>query len=108
MAKRKPQKMSTGDAIKVLANEMKAHRQNIEMIYEHMKKIDYMIKDYSALFEQYVQHTKDGKAFIEKMEKLIQEKVDEQKTNEQADGQDTAGDKQDEGVRSEGVRAQEG
>ena len=107
MAKRK-NKITTSDAVKVLANELKVVKENQQRIYQYTQQLEYMVKDYSALFEQYVQHTKDGKAFIEKMEKLIQEKVDEQKTNEQADGQDTAGDKQDEGVRSEGVRAQEG
>jgi hypothetical protein len=60
------------------------------------------------LFEQYIGHTKDGKSFIKKMEKLIEEKVNEQKANEQADGLDTDGDSKDERVGAEGVRAQEG
>ena len=104
MAKRKP-KMTTGEAVKILANEMKIVQQNQTNIYQILQNHDYMIKDYSALFEQYIQHTKDGKSFIKKMEKLIQEKVDEQKANEQADGQDTDGDKQDERVGAEGVRS---
>ena len=107
MAKRK-NKMTTGEAVKILANELKVVKENLQRMYQYTQQLEYMIKDYSALFEQYVQHTKDGKSFIKKMEKLIQEKVDEQKANEQADGQDTDGDKQDKGVRSEGVRAQEG
>ena len=107
MAKRK-NKITTSDAVKVLANELKVVKENQQRIYQYTQQLEYMVKDYSALFEQYIQHTKDGKSFIKKMEKLIQEKVDEQKANEQTDGQDTDGDKQDKGVRSEGVRTQEG
>ena len=100
--------MSTGEAVKILANETKALKANIETLYKAYQRLDYMVKDYSALFEQYIQHTKDGKSFIKKMEKLMKERLDEQKANEQADGQDTERDKQNEGVGTEGVRTQAG
>tara|TARA_R110002020_G_scaffold90572_1_gene220607 strand:+ start:78 stop:395 length:318 start_codon:yes stop_codon:yes gene_type:complete len=105
MAKKK-NKMTTGDAVKILANEMKAVKENINIIFQSFQQLDYMVKDYSALFEQYIEHTKDGKSFIKKMEKLIEEKVNEQKANEQADGLDTSGDIKDERVGTEGVRTQ--
>tara|TARA_R100001463_G_scaffold53478_1_gene104499 strand:+ start:172 stop:489 length:318 start_codon:yes stop_codon:yes gene_type:complete len=105
MAKKK-NKMTTGDAVKILANEMKAVKENIHIIFQSFQQLDYMVKDYSALFEQYIEHTKDGKSFIKKMEKLIEEKVNEQKANEQTDGLDTDGDIKDERVGAEGVRTQ--
>ena len=105
MAKKK-NKLTTGDAVKILANEMKAVKENINIIFQSFQQLDYMVKNYSALFKQYIEHTKDGKAFVKKMEKLVKERVDEQKANEQADGRDTDGDIKDERVGAEGVRAQ--
>ena len=114
MAKKK-NKMSTGDAVKVLANEMKMVKQNQQMIFKKVNHNDLMLQDYIGLFERYIEHTKDGAKFIEKMKKLVddkkkelEEKQNEQQANESADGQDTSGDKQNEGVRAEGVCTQEG
>ena len=101
MAKRKQPKMSTGDAVKILANESKQMKSQILNMFEGMQRLDMIVQDYAALFERYIEHTEDGDAFVDKMKKLIEEKVDEQKANEQADGQDTDGDKQDEEVGAE-------
>ena len=114
MAKRK-NKMSTADAVKILANEMKIMKQNQEVVIEQINYQDLMIKDYFSLFERYMEHTKDGASFIKKMEELvkrkkkeIEEKNNEQKANESVDEENTDGDKQDERVGTEGVRSQEG
>ena len=110
MAKRKTKtpKMSAGEALKILANESKQIKENINVMWQNIQRLDVIQKDTIALFEHYIEHTKDGKSFIKKMDKLIKERLDEQKANEQADGQDTEGDKQDETVGAEGVRTQEG
>ena len=108
MAKRKPQKMSTGEAVKILANESKLTKDNMNVLGQNIQRLDMLQRDTIALFERYIEHTKDGKSFVKKMEKLVKERIDEQKANEQADGHDTDGDKQDEGVGTEGVRTQEG
>ena len=114
MAKRK-NKMSTADAVKILANEVKIIKQNQEVMIEQINYQDLMVKDYISLFERYMEHTEDGPAFIKKMEELIkrkkkeiEEKNNEQKSDEQADEKHTDGDKQDERVGTEGVRSQEG
>lgn len=101
MAKRKQPKMSTGDAVKILANESKQMKTQIVSMFEAMQRLDAIVQDYAALFERYIEHTEDGEAFVEKMKKLIEERVDEQKKDEQADGSDTDGDKQDEEVGAE-------
>ena len=107
--------MSTADAVKILANEMKIVKNNQQVIIEQLNSNDMMLKDYIGLFERYIEHTKDGDAFVKKMKQIVDTKVkemkeakDEQQANEQVDGQDTDGDKQNEGVGTEGVRAQEG
>ena len=115
MTKRKPNKMSTGDAVKILANEMKIVKNNQQVIIEQLNSNDMMLKDYIGLFERYIEHTEDGDEFVEKMKQMVDSKVqklkednNEQQANEQVNGADTDGDKQDEGVGAEGVRAQEG
>jgi|TARA_R110002020_G_scaffold3304_8_gene14975 uncharacterized protein YqeY len=107
MAKKK-HKMTTGEAVKVLATEMKQMKDAIMRQDMAMRDFNMALQDYIGLFEHYIEHTSDGKEFVEKMKALVEEKINEQKANEQADGQDTAGDKQDEGVGAEGVRSQEG
>ena len=107
MAKKK-NKISTGDAVKILANESKQTQNNLSILWQNIQRIDAMTKDVMALFEHYIEHTKDGKSFVKKMEKLVEERLSEQKANEQANGQNPDGNKQDKGVRAEGVRAQEG
>ena len=107
MTKRK-NKMSTGEAVKILAFESKQAKEEIINLKSVIHTLRLQLMDYMALFERYIQHTEDGDEFIKKMTKLVEEKANEQKANEQADGQDTNGDKQDKGIRSEGVRAQEG
>ena len=101
MAKRKQPKMSTGDAVKILANESKQMKTQIVSMFEAIQRLDAIVQDYAALFERYIEHPEDGEAFVEKMKKLIEERVDEQKKDEQADGSDTDGDKQDEEVGAE-------
>ena len=68
---------------------------------EGMQRLDMIIRDYSALFEHYIEHTADGKDFIDKMQKLIEEKTNEQKTDEQADASDSDGNSKNEGVGAE-------
>ena len=105
--KKKPQ-INTADAIKVLANDTKQMQGNIMTLWENIQKLDSMIRDVMALFEHYIEHTKDGKAFVKKMEKLVEERANAQKQNEQANEENTDGDSENEGVGAEGVRAQEG
>ena len=100
MAKNK-KKMTTGEAVKFIATEIKQMKMAI-------CRLDMIVQDYIALFERYIEHTSDGDEFVEKMKALIEEKVNEQQENEQADGRDTDGDSEDERVGAEGVRAQEG
>ena len=114
MAKKK-NKISTGDAVKVLANEMKIVKQNQQMIFNKVSQQDVLVQDYIGLFERYIEHTEDGDEFIEKMKKLVEdkkkeleEKANEQQSDEQADGEHSDGDSKDEGVGTEGVRSQEG
>ena len=103
MGKRKP-KMSTGEAVKILANESKQMKAQILNMFEAMQRTDMIVRDYAALFERYIEHTEDGDAFVSKMKKLIEEKVeDDKKANEQSDNEDTDGDKQDEGVGTEWI-----
>ena len=108
MAKQKRNKMSTAEAVTILANESKMIKTQISDIIDAISRQDLILRDYIALFEHYIEHTKDGKSFIKKMEKVVKERVNEQQANEQADGRDTDGNSEDEGVRAEGVRAQEG
>ena len=106
--KKKNNKISAGEAVKILATESKMMKAQLRDFGEALYRVDNVLRDYIGLFEQYIDHTKDGKSFIKKMEKLIKERLDEQKENEQTDGSDTDGDSQDERVGAEGVRAQEG
>ena len=108
MTKRKPKKMTTSDAVKILANESKQIKTNLDMLWQNQQRLDVTQRDTIALFEHYIEHTKDGKAFVKKMEKLVKERMDEQQANEQTNGQDTAGNKQDKKVGTKGVRTQEG
>ena len=114
MAKKK-NKMSTADAVKVLANEMKVVKENQQMIFNKVNQESLLLQDYVALFERYIEHTEDGDEFIEKMKKLVEkkqkefeEKKNEQKSDEQTDEEHTDGDSKDEGVGAEGVRSQKG
>ena len=108
MAKQKRSKMSTGEAVTILANESKLIKTQISDIIDAISRQDLILRDYIALFEHYIEHTKDGKSFIKKMEKVVKERINEQQANEQVDGRDTDGNSEDKGVRAEGVRAQEG
>ena len=100
--------MSTGEAVTILANESKLIKTQIRDIIVAISRQDLILRDYIALFEHYIEHTKDGKSFIKKMEKVVKERINEQQANEQVDGRDTDGNSEDKGVRAEGVRAQEG
>ena len=100
--------MSTGEAVTILANESKLIKTQIRDIIDAISRQDLILRDYIALFEHYIEHTKDGKSFIKKMEKVVKERINEQQANEQVDGRDTDGNSEDKGVRAEGVRAQEG
>ena len=110
--KRKKPKMSTAEAVKILANETK-------IIKEEVFKGQQMARDFFSLFELFLEW--DGKAeeFLAHVKATVKERqenhnqsvkdiIDEQTTNEQVDEGDTDGDKQNEGVGTEGVRAQEG
>ena len=112
MAKRKSNKkankMSTADAMKILAIESKQQKEGQALLAEHVQRLDILLKDYIGLFERYIEHTEDGDAFIEKMKVLIEEKTNEQQANEQPDGEDTEGDNENEEVGAEGGRAKEG
>ena len=101
MAKRK-HNMSTGEAIKILANESKQMKQQILSMFEGLQRLDMIIRDYSALFERYIEHTEDGQSFVDKMKTLIEEKTtNDKKSNEQVDEENTDGDKRDEKVGTE-------
>ena len=112
MAKRKKTKMSTGEAVKILANETKVIKQEIF----HNKQV---ARDFFSLFELYVEWKGDGDDFLAHVKKTVKDRQEEQKqsvkdiidgqtANEQVDEGDTDGDKQDKRVGAEGVRAQEG
>ena len=103
MAKRK-NKMTTGEAVKILANETKEIKNNMNMMYDAYRRVDAGLRDYVSLFEHYMEFTKDGKDFVKHMTKLVEEKVNEPKTNEQPDGQDTTGDSKDKKVRTARIR----
>ena len=114
MAKKKS-KMSTADAVKVLANEMKVVKENQQMIFNKVNQESLLLQDYIGLFERYIEHTEDGAEFVEKMKKMVEqkqkefeEKKNEQKSDEQTDEKHTDGDSKNEGVGAEGVRTQEG
>ena len=107
MAKKK-NRMTTGEAVKILANESKDMKAHINMMFEAFNRLDSGLRDYISLFEHYMEFTKDGKDFVNHMQKLVEEKVNEQKANEQADGQDTAGDNKNKKVRTKRIRAQKG
>ena len=98
MAKRKPTKMSTGEAVKILANESKQIKQQILVMFENMQKIDMIVRDYAALFERYIEHTEDGAEFVEKMKALVEENVNAEKENGKTNDKDSKGDKQDKKV----------
>ena len=108
MAKVKRKKMSAGEAVKILANESKVTKSQLGILFNAITNIEHLVKDYIALFEQYVQYTKDGKGFIKKMEQLVKEKVDASKANEQTNEGNTNRDSQNKESRTERVRAQEG
>ena len=99
MTKRK-NRMSTGEAVKILAFESKQAKEEIINLKSVIHTLRLQLMDYMALFERYIQHTEDGDEFIKKMTKLVEEKANEQKANEQTNGNDTSGDKQDEKVRA--------
>ena len=114
MAKKK-NKMSTADAVKVLANEMKVVKENQQMIFNKVNQESLLLQDYIGLFERYIEHTEDGAEFVEKMKKMVEqkqkefeEKKNEQKSDEQTDEKHTDGDSKNEGVGAEGVRSQKG
>ena len=90
MAKQKRRKMTTADAVKILANESKQMQDNLQIIWDNIQRQDVIQKDTIALFEHYLAHTKDGKSIIKKMEKLLKENLNEQKPNESADEINTA------------------
>ena len=114
MAKKKS-KMSTSEAVKILATEMKLVKETQQMIVNKVNQESLLLQDYVALFERYIEHTEDGAEFVEKMKKMVEqkqkefeEKKNEQKSDEQTDEKHTGGDSKDEGVGAEGVRSQKG
>ena len=84
MAKRKS-KMSTGEAVKILANESKIAREQILGTQQ-------MCRDYFSLFELYIGWKGDSEKFLEHVKETIEDKQKEpnngQKDNEQPDGED--------------------
>ena len=106
MAKKK-NKMSAGEAVKILANETK-------LIKQELFGTQQMARDFFSLFELFVEWKGDGEEFLKHVKETVENKnnqeqsvkdiIDESKTNEQADGQDTDGDKQNAGVRTERIR----
>ena len=114
MAKKKS-KMSTSEAVKILATEMKLVKETQQMIVNKVNQESLLLQDYVALFERYIEHTEDGAEFVEKMKKMVEqkqkefeEKKNEQKSDEQTDEKHTDGDSKNEGVGAEGVRSQKG
>ena len=104
MAKRK-NKMTTGEAVKILANESKQAKAQLQMMYEAFTRLDRALRDYVSLFEHYMKFTKDGDKFVKHMEKLVEEKVaNEQKADEPTDGQDSTEDSKDKRVRTARIR----
>ena len=103
--KRKQSKMSTSDAIKILANESKQMKTHVGTLFNGMTQIDKMLRDYVVLFEHYIEHTSDGQEFVEKMKKLVEEKVEnDKKTDEPANEQDTGVNIKDKGGRTARIR----
>ena len=111
MAKKK-NKMSAGEAVKILANETK-------LIKQELFGTQQMARDFFSLFELFVEWKGDGDDFLAHVKKTVKDRQEEQKqsvkdiidgqtANEQVDEGDTDGDKQDKRVGAEGVRAQEG
>ena len=108
MAKRKKTKMSTGEAVKILANETK-------LIKQDMFQNKQVAHDFFSLFELYVEWKGDGDDFLAHVKKTVKDRQEEQKqsvkdiidgqtANEQVDGRDTDGDKQNEGGGTERIR----
>ena len=97
MAKRKS-KMSTGDAVKILANESKIAKEQIIGTQQ-------MCRDYFSLFELYITWKGDSEQFLEHVKSTIEDKQKEvedgQKNNEQPDGEDTKVNIQNEEVGTE-------
>ena len=108
MAKKK-NKMSTAEAVKILANDSKQTKNQLQMMYDAFSRLDGTLRDYISLFEHYMKFTKDGDDFVKHMQKLVEEKVaNEQKTDEPTDEKDTVGDNQDKKVRTARIRPQQG
>jgi hypothetical protein len=89
MAKQKRKKMTTADAVKILAHESKQIQDNLRTIWDNIQCQEVIQKDTIALFEHYLAHTKDGKSFIKKMEKLLKETMNEQNPNERVNEENT-------------------
>ena len=101
MAKMKRKKMSTGDAVKILANESKIMREEIFATRE-------MCRDYFSLFELYITWRGKSEDFLKHVKETVEQKnkelEDEQKTDEPTDEKDTGISVTDAKVRSERIR----
>ena len=98
MAKRKQPKMSTGDAVKVLANESK-------VITHQLINTQQQMRDYFSLFELYITWKGDSEEFLKHVQETVEAKqkevADGQKDNESADEKDTGGSVKNEEVGAE-------
>ena len=112
MAKRKQNKMSTSEAVKILANESK-------FLKEQLFATQKMARDFFNMFELYLSWEGKAETYLKHVKETIEKNqedslnsvkdiIDEQKTDEQTDESNTSGNKQDKGVRPERVRSQQG
>jgi hypothetical protein len=97
MAKRK-NKMSTSDAVKVLANESK-------VVTHQLINTQHQMRDYFSLFELYISWKGDSEEFLKYVQETVEAKqkevADGQKENESANEKDTGGSVKNEEVGTE-------
>ena len=96
--KKKKPKISTGDAIKILANDSKLAKQ-------HIINTQQMCRDYFSLFELYMTWKGDSEEFLKHVQQTVEERQKEfedgAKPNEPADEKDTGGSVKNEEVGAE-------
>ena len=105
MAKRKPAKMQSSDAVKVLANELNSVKTVIKQMGADLNGARGFLNEIARVLESYIQFEGNVESFTEYMKKLAEESKNDKEGNESSDGQDPSDDTSDEGVGAKGVRS---
>ena len=108
MAKQKQPKISAGEAVKVLANEVQQLKVMVQGLMKEHLGFKTNMQDFASVFDQYVHFNGNSDDFIKHLDKLLaeqkekaekekQEEDNEPKSNEQSDGGNMDADKGDKG-----------